>query len=112
MTRNRKLWLPSMVGKICIFTFLLSVLILVLYIVGNYQSFLESTISFLIQAFRFISLSYLFFFGYYLALQILRAKLKMRVSVRKIVLGFLGSIFLVSCVIFFEVIISLITIHF
>jgi len=43
----RRIWLPSFYGRLTLLLFLLSLLILYFYIVGNSQGFVDKTLSFL-----------------------------------------------------------------
>jgi hypothetical protein len=55
----RGVWLPSVLGRTCVFLFVFTLLILSLFIVGNFQSFLDATQIMLLDLFEGTSLLYI-----------------------------------------------------
>jgi len=55
---ERGVWLPSVLGRTCVFLFVLTLLILSLFVVGNFQSFLDATQIMLLDIFEGTSLLY------------------------------------------------------
>ncbi|MBN2535314.1 MAG: hypothetical protein JXB88_20710 [Spirochaetales bacterium] len=70
----RKTWLFSLLGRLTIFFVLFSLLLLFLYIIGNYQEFLDSSQFLLLKLLEIISLfgaicgMYYIFFLFFIAL--------------------------------------------
>ena len=54
MMRKEKniIWLPDIINKITLFTFMLSILILLTFLAGNKQGFIDSTQTLLLRVFR------------------------------------------------------------
>ncbi len=53
------IWLPEIINKITLFTFLSSLAVLLLFVAGNFQGFIDSTQIFLLRMFRFTGLTYM-----------------------------------------------------
>ena len=56
---NHELWLPSAVGRMSLFLFFFSLLVLSLFLLGNFQNFLDSTQTMLLSIFETTSLLYI-----------------------------------------------------
>lgn len=56
--RSRDLWLPSTLRRVCLFLFFFSLLVLSLFLLGNFQNFLDSTQTMLLGIFETTSLLY------------------------------------------------------
>lgn len=94
-TQHTRLWLPSAVTRISIFLFFFSLLVLSLFLLGNFQSFLDSTQTMLLHIFESSSLLYVVSVIFFV---IMRAVLAVRGFERfrplSVVLALLGACFL------------------
>jgi magnesium-transporting ATPase (P-type) len=99
---DQNLWLPSVVGRMCIFLFFFSFLVLSLFLLGNFQNFLDSTLIVLLRMFEISSLLYVVAALYYGVLRIVPAVRKtVPWKTIPVVLSLVGAAFLFALYLFF-----------
>lgn len=98
--KGKGLWLPSVVGRMCLFLFFLLVVILLLYFLGNFQDFLDSTLIMLLNLFQVASIMYLVSSLYYGGLQIFFAIRQKRIAILSFLLNLGGFLFIAVSFIF------------
>lgn len=79
MTKNSIFWLPGIIKKISILLFILSSVVFMTFIIGNYQGFLDSTQLMLLDIFEFIAIIFIIFgiyHGIFTIIKIIRLKSK------------------------------------
>ena len=96
MRNNKIFWLPGIIQKIFILLFLLSSIVFLTFVIGNFQGFLDSTQLILINIFELIAVVFVFVGIYHLIFTIIGIiQLK---SKEYITLGLtiLGELFIIS----------------
>ncbi|RKX73188.1 MAG: hypothetical protein DRP87_19335 [Spirochaetes bacterium] len=63
--KYRIYWLPGFISKICIYLFFFNLLVLILFLLGNFQEFLDSTQVLLLEILKISALLFIIFIGYY-----------------------------------------------
>ena len=59
MNKNRVLWLPGIIKKISILLFILSIMIFMTFVIGNFQEFLDYTQLILLNIFELIAIIFI-----------------------------------------------------
>lgn len=99
---ENELWLPSATARISVFLFFFSLLVLSLFLLGNFQNFLDSTQVILIHIFEGSSLLYVVTALYFVGLRIVMAiRRRLRLATLPVVVSFLGAVFLFAVYLFF-----------
>jgi hypothetical protein len=90
--QHQKIWLPSVIGKLAVYVFVVAVMVLSIFLVGNFQSFLDETQVLLLTVFRFASLLLVVVAAAYAVVVIvLRARTGRRLSIFPFVLAVAGG---------------------
>lgn len=93
--RDQELWLPRVTAGLCIFLFFFSLLVLSLFLLGNFQNFLDTTQTLLLRIFETSSLLYVVAALYNVILRIVLAiKKRVRWHTLPAVTTLLGAVFL------------------
>jgi hypothetical protein len=95
----RKTWLFSLLGRLTLFFILFALLVLFLYIIGNYQEFLDSSQLLLLKILEVVSLFGAIIGMYYIFFLFFIALLEKKIFILRFILTFLSiivSIFLFS----------------
>ncbi|HUX21606.1 MAG TPA: hypothetical protein VMW69_10245 [Spirochaetia bacterium] len=101
-TSNEQFWLPSVVARICFFLFFFSLLVLSLFLLGNFQNFLDSTQVSLLHIFEGSSLLYVVTTLYYVVLRIVTAIRRcLRWRTLPVIVALVGAVFLFAAYLFF-----------
>lgn len=94
---GQELWLPSAAARITLFLFFFSLLVMSLFLLGNFQSFLDSTQTMLLAVFEGASLLYVVAALYWVIVQIVLAiRGVARLNAVSLVLSILGIGFLLG----------------
>lgn len=89
--KNRLLWLPSVVGRVCVFLFFFTLATILLFLLGNFQSFLDSTQLFLLHLFDISCVVFVVACLYYIAVLISMAVRQKQVRVFRLVIAIAGA---------------------
>ncbi len=89
------LWLPGIINKFTLFTFLLSVMILLLYLLGNFQLFTDITQILLLRMFRYAALIFIVTGMYNLVLGLIVLLRKHRFYTIRFIVTLLGEVFII-----------------
>lgn len=101
------LWLPSAAARITIFLFFFSMLVMSLFLLGNFQSFLDTTQTMLLAIFEGSSLLYVVAALYWVVVRIVLAvRRRRRVNIVGVVLSLLGVAFLLGAYLVFGFLIA------
>ena len=100
-------WLPSVIGRICVFEFTVLILVLFYFILGNFQQFLENTQFWLLQTFDMLGTVFLISGVYYIALLIFVAVRFKYLRLFNIIITFVGMIIIALGLIFSKFILSI-----
>ncbi len=90
--KERFLWLPSVVGRTCVFLFLFTLLCISLFLLGNFQDFLDSTQVFLLHLFEISSVAFVMASLYYIGVLIVLASRGRRLQTLRLVLAAAGVV--------------------
>jgi len=52
--KSRYLWLPIVIGRLCVFLFSVTLVVVLLFLLGNFQNFLDTTQILLLHLFDFL----------------------------------------------------------
>ncbi|MBN1697813.1 MAG: hypothetical protein JW881_09890 [Spirochaetales bacterium] len=88
----RKTWLFHVLGKLTLFLVLFSLLLLFLYIVGNFQEFLDATQIFLLKTLEITLLASAIIATYYIVFLFLIAFLEKKIYLLRLVLAIIAII--------------------
>ena len=90
------LWLPGVINKFTLFTFLLSLMIFLFYILGNFQQFTDETQDMLLRIFRYAALIFMVTGLYNLVADIVIVIRKHQFYALRFILTLSGEVFIIS----------------
>ena len=88
----KSIWLQVLVGRTCVFLFLLSIIVAGLFFLGNLQEFLDSTQILLLNMLNVTTLVFLSFAVFFLTILIVEGARRRKLHPVKIVLTIIGII--------------------
>lgn len=92
----KEIWLPTLLARVCAFLFVFALLVLSLFLVGNFQSFLDGTLVMLLGIFEVTSMLFVvtaLFFCLTAALLAAQGRLPWRVGSMIVALAAAGVLF-------------------
>ena len=99
--KNRGRLIVSVSGRITLFLFVFTIFIMILYIQGNFQDFIDDSLIKLLLIYRYTVLAFLAFAAAYIFILVIAGKMKAGKLIRRIVFTVIGI--LLSSVLFFMV---------